>query len=451
MLAGRVGSGIAAELGSMVVTDQINALRALGTDPMRKLVVPRVLAGVIMTPILTIIADTLGIIGGWIIAVFQLRVASSIYWTSVTDGLYLQDAWMGLIKPFVLGFAIVTIGCHVGLRTSGGTQGVGPLDDPRRRGRLGGGDCRGPVHHPAPRSTCSTDGRPILHDEAGLKTRSHARRTRRARAAADAPVVELRHVSLAFDEKVVLQRRQLHPAAGAHEADPRRQRLRQVHDPEADSRAAQARRRRGAASHGERVDQMDERELLRVRGGPRDGVPGGRALRLADRRRERRLQALRGDATCRWPRFAPRVEEVLGFVRLAEYIDRRPSELSGGQRRRVAIARAMASKPGILLYDEATTGLDPITAITVDEEIVKLRDLEERELDRGDAPAARRLLRRDPRGQAQTAAAIEVAPADAAKADEAEFIMLKEGLVAFEGNAAELRASTDPYIRTFLS
>ena len=125
MLSGRVGSGIAAELGSMVVTDQINALRALGTDPIRKLVVPRVLAGVIMTPILTIIADTLGIVGGWIIAVFQLRVASSLYWTSVTDGLYLQDAWMGLIKPFVLGFAIVTIGCHVGMRTSGGTQGVG--------------------------------------------------------------------------------------------------------------------------------------------------------------------------------------------------------------------------------------------------------------------------------------------------------------------------------------
>ena len=125
MLAGRVGSGIAAELGSMVVTDQINALRALGTDPIRKLIVPRVLAGVIMTPILTIIADTLGIIGGWMIAVFQLRVASSLYWTSVTDGLYLQDAWMGLIKPFVLGFAIVTIGCYVGITTSGGTQGVG--------------------------------------------------------------------------------------------------------------------------------------------------------------------------------------------------------------------------------------------------------------------------------------------------------------------------------------
>ena len=125
MLAGRVGSGIAAELGSMMVTDQINALRALGTDPVRKLVVPRVLAGFIMAPVLTVIADGVGILGGWLIAVFQLRVASSVYWTSIIEALYIQDVWMGLIKPFFLGFAIVTIGCHVGLRTSGGTQGVG--------------------------------------------------------------------------------------------------------------------------------------------------------------------------------------------------------------------------------------------------------------------------------------------------------------------------------------
>jgi phospholipid/cholesterol/gamma-HCH transport system permease protein len=125
MLSGRVGSGIAAELGSMVVTDQIYALRALGTDPIRKLVVPRVLAGFIMCPILTVVADTVGMLGGWIIAVTQLRVSSGVYWTSVTEGLYLQDVWMGIIKPFFLGFVIVTIGCHVGLRTSGGTQGVG--------------------------------------------------------------------------------------------------------------------------------------------------------------------------------------------------------------------------------------------------------------------------------------------------------------------------------------
>jgi phospholipid/cholesterol/gamma-HCH transport system permease protein len=125
MLAGRVGSGIAAELGSMVVTDQINALRALGTDPVRKLVVPRVIAGLFMAPILTIIADFVGMIGGGVVAVTQLQVAWSVYRTSVIDGLYVEDAWMGIIKPFVLGFVIVSIGCHVGLRTKGGTQGVG--------------------------------------------------------------------------------------------------------------------------------------------------------------------------------------------------------------------------------------------------------------------------------------------------------------------------------------
>ena len=125
MITGRVGSGIAAELGSMVVTDQIFALRVLGTDPIRKLVVPRVLAGVLMAPVLTILSDFVGIVGGWLVAVFQLQIASGVYWSSVTQALYTQDVWMGLIKPFVLGFVIVTTACHVGLRTKGGTQGVG--------------------------------------------------------------------------------------------------------------------------------------------------------------------------------------------------------------------------------------------------------------------------------------------------------------------------------------
>lgn len=125
MLTSRVGSAIAAELGSMAVAEQVNALRALGTDPVRKLVVPRVLAGTLMCPILTTVSACLGVVGGWLIAVFQLRVASGVYWTSVLDGLYRQDPWMGLIKALVLGFAIVSIACHVGLRTRGGTQGVG--------------------------------------------------------------------------------------------------------------------------------------------------------------------------------------------------------------------------------------------------------------------------------------------------------------------------------------
>lgn len=125
MVTGRVGSGIAAELGSMVVTEQIAALRALGTDPVRKLVIPRVVAGTIMLPILTVISDAVGMVGGMIISVTQLRVSASIYWSNVVDVLYMDDVWMGLIKPVVLGFAVVSIGCHVGLRARGGTQGVG--------------------------------------------------------------------------------------------------------------------------------------------------------------------------------------------------------------------------------------------------------------------------------------------------------------------------------------
>jgi phospholipid/cholesterol/gamma-HCH transport system permease protein len=112
MVAGRVGSGIAAELGSMVVTDQIAALRALGTDPIRKLVLP-------------VISTAVGMVGGWLVTSTLLRVASSVYWNSVVQGLYMEDVWMGLIKPFVLGFTIVSLGCHVGMRTTGGTQGVG--------------------------------------------------------------------------------------------------------------------------------------------------------------------------------------------------------------------------------------------------------------------------------------------------------------------------------------
>ncbi len=125
MLTGRIGSGIAAELGSMVVTDQINALRALGTDPVRKLVVPRLLAGLFMAPVLTVISDFIGIVGGWVVARFQLQVSTGVYWSSISKGLYMQDIWMGITKPFVFGFIIVTIACHVGLRTTGGTAGVG--------------------------------------------------------------------------------------------------------------------------------------------------------------------------------------------------------------------------------------------------------------------------------------------------------------------------------------
>jgi phospholipid/cholesterol/gamma-HCH transport system ATP-binding protein len=145
-----------------------------------------------------------------------------------------------------------------------------------------------------------------------------------------------------------------------------------------------------------------------------------------------------------------RVEEVLGFVGLSEHIDKMPSALSGGQRRRVAIARAMSFKPRILLYDEPTTGLDPITSNTIDDEIIKLRDLENvssivvtHQLRDAFRIATCSAVRDGDR--------IRIVPADEKKADEAEFIMLRDGRIAFEGNAAELKAANDPYLQTFLS
>jgi phospholipid/cholesterol/gamma-HCH transport system ATP-binding protein len=145
-----------------------------------------------------------------------------------------------------------------------------------------------------------------------------------------------------------------------------------------------------------------------------------------------------------------RVEEVLGFVGLAEHIDKMPSELSGGQRRRVAIARAMSFKPRILLYDEPTTGLDPITADTIDDEIIKLRDLENvssivvthqlRDAFRIATHEANRVN-----------GTIRIEEADPDKAEEAEFIMLKDGRIMFEGHAGELRRSSDRYLKAFLS
>ena len=127
--------------------------------------------------------------------------------------------------------------------------------------------------------------------------------------------------------------------------------------------------------NGERVDTMSELQLMKMRADVGMVFQEGAlfdSLNVA----ENVGYKLYEESDMSLDEVRARVEEVLGFVGLSDFIDRMPSELSGGQRRRVAIARAMAAKPGILLYDEATTGLDPITAITVDEEMVKLRDLE---------------------------------------------------------------------------
>jgi phospholipid/cholesterol/gamma-HCH transport system ATP-binding protein len=202
--------------------------------------------------------------------------------------------------------------------------------------------------------------------------------------------------------------------------------------------------------NGARTDTMDEYELMRVRADLGMVFQEGAlfdSLSVAENVGYRLYEESRMPLD----EVRSRVEDVLGFIGLGDFIDRQPSELSGGQRRRVAIARAMASRPKILLYDEATTGLDPITATTVDAEIVKMRDLENvssivvtHQLRDAFFVATHEAVR-GPDGS------VRVAPAGEAKCDEAEFLMLREGVVSFEGNASELRAARDPYLRTFLS
>jgi phospholipid/cholesterol/gamma-HCH transport system permease protein len=125
LVAGRNASGIASELGSMKVTEQIDAMRALGTDPIQKLVTPRMIATAVMLPMLTIVADFVGIFGGYIIAYFTLALPSSQYWTTAYQALEYNDVVQGLLKPFVFAFVVSLVGCFFGLRTAGGTQGVG--------------------------------------------------------------------------------------------------------------------------------------------------------------------------------------------------------------------------------------------------------------------------------------------------------------------------------------
>jgi phospholipid/cholesterol/gamma-HCH transport system ATP-binding protein len=201
--------------------------------------------------------------------------------------------------------------------------------------------------------------------------------------------------------------------------------------------------------HGQRIDRMSEQQLLGVRdqtgmvfqeGALFDSLTVGENVGYK----------LYEETDMPLDQVRARVEEVLGFVELGPFIDRMPSELSGGQRRRVAIARAMAFKPKLLLYDEPTTGLDPLTALTVDAEIIKLRDLEgvtsvlvTHQL-RDAFYVATHGARRDATGHA-------IVQAHAEKVEQADFIMLRDGKIAFEGSADELRASEDPYLQAFLS
>ena len=264
----------------------------------------------------------------------------------------------------------------------------------------------------------------------------------------NAPVIVLDRVSLAFDEKVILREvsftllaghtKILLGASGAGKSLTLKIILGLLR---ADGGVVWV--------NGHRVDQLPEADLMKVRADVGMVFQEG-ALFDSLTVRENVGYRLYEESTMPLDEVEQRVREVLGFVGLAEFIDRMPSALSGGQRRRVAIARAMAAKPRILLYDEPTTGLDPITATTVDDEIIKLRDLENvssilvtHQLRDAFYVATHRAERQNGR--------IRVVPADDRKESEAEFLMLRDGRLVFEGDADRLRGSTDPYLQTFLS
>jgi phospholipid/cholesterol/gamma-HCH transport system ATP-binding protein len=201
---------------------------------------------------------------------------------------------------------------------------------------------------------------------------------------------------------------------------------------------------------GQRVDQMSESQMIQIRqfigmvfqeGALFDSLTVGENVGFK----------LYEDTDMPLDEVRRSVEEVLGYVGLGAFIDRLPSALSGGQRRRVAIARAMITKPYLLLYDEPTTGLDPMTCLSVDKEIVKLRDR---------ANVTSVLVTHQLRdafyiatheARHQSGGGIELVEASQAKLDQADFVMIREGRIAFEGSAWDLRNTKDPYLRTFLS
>ncbi len=125
LAAGRNASGIASEIGSMVVTEQVDAMRAMGTDPLRKLVTPRIVAAVLMVPLLTAMMDFVGLIGGFIVASITLHLGAVQFWRTAVDSLDFSDLMEGLAKPLVFGFIVASVGCYQGLKVRGGTEGVG--------------------------------------------------------------------------------------------------------------------------------------------------------------------------------------------------------------------------------------------------------------------------------------------------------------------------------------
>jgi phospholipid/cholesterol/gamma-HCH transport system ATP-binding protein len=422
MVAGRVGSGMAAELGSMVVTQQIDAMRALGTDPIRKLVTPRMVAGVVMVPILTILSDAVGMLGGFLHAPTGHAVLLALGGGRHPDARHRYGIGQ---TP------------RLRLHRSGGWM-LPRAFHARRHTRSG-------------RFYDSLGGHGIGVDSSRGLFSQHTYSAFRLPVIPTAPLISFRNVYYAYPEaeEYALEDITFELPAGGTEI---------ILGGSGSGKSTILKLILGLIKpesgtieiDGVEISHMKERDLMAIRSKIGMVFQEGAlfdSLTVAENVGFR----LRDYEHVSEEEFQDRVRAMLGFVGLGEFYDRMPSELSGGQRRRVAVARAMAHRPELILYDEATTGLDPITASTICDLIVKLRDLE------GVTTVLVTHQLRDAFQVAQGFVFMRNGKIVYNRIEDlnslmgTEFIVLNEGEAVFRGRQKELWETPDAYVRKFLS
>ncbi len=385
-LAGRVGASIAAELGTMKVTEQVDALETLAYDRYAYLVVPRVLAATLMFPVVTAFAVAVGVASGWITAINLLDLSSTEFLKGLKQFYQFKDVWFGLVKSASFGGAVALMGCLRGLSAPGWGRRRGPGNDPRRGSRLRGD----------PGAGCLLGSRPavILLDNL---TKSFGPRTILNGVSLEVPdgqntvIIGASGAGKSITLKLIV---------GLIEPDGGRVLV--------DDEVVQDLDRDGLAALRGRIGYVFQFAALF------DSLTVAENIRLGLVKRGFEESTIR-----------ERIEESLAVVDLSGTEDKLPAELSGGMRKRVGIARAIALKPRYILYDEPTTGLDPITATVMDRLIIRTRDLGVTGL----------VVTHDMRS------AFSVGDRVA---------MLYQGAIRQVGTVDEIQASDDPVVRQFI-
>ena len=393
MLAARTGAKNASELGSMQVSEQIDALRAFGTNPVEKLAAPRLVAALVMFLPLTLVADLVGLVGGMLVSDLWLNVDMSYFWQSAITDLKVKDLIVGFAKPVVFSFFISTISCYYGLNTTGGTIGRREVRGQRRRRLVG----RRPLQR--------------LHLHQGDLV--------------GALMIRLENVSIEFEGRRILENVSFAVPTGHTKV---------VLGPSGAGKSSLLKIILGLwkpDSGSVWVDDTDithlsEREQMPVRR-RLSMIFQGNALFDSLTVEENVGFFLEEHSELGPDEIRARVNACLDFVNLPGTNRLLPEELSGGMKKRVAIARAIAFDPEAILYDEPTTGLDPINAKTVTELVMKLK--KER---RVTSVVVTHILR------------------DAFAVGDS-LALMDGGRIVFDGAPKDLLACPDPFVQEFLS